>query len=228
MKRYIYAKTDINLDELPWTKDLEVTEYFDDFIRANIKNPDFFAWGRDVASSEDIIDLWRELRTQNHLKNIYEIPIDDAVEIIKNSIRTSTLDGWFRNADSGYKPSLVAQILSRPDVLNAGLNIAYHNYKFACKWGHNDKGEQVDPLPFNTWLYTPQVMYRGETGKNTVDSDAFMSYTTDPEIANKFANYIGGTVHRIKIRPIDTWGSYQTTGECEYLVPKKHYRQYYT
>lgn len=200
-----------------WEDDLIVTDYFDDFVRVNIKNPDFLAWGRDEASHEDIVNLWRELRTKHHLKDIHEIPIDDAVDIIRNSIRPSTLEGWFRGADSSYKPVLVDQILSRPDVLNAGLNIAYYNYKYYCK------SQNIPLLPFNTWLYTPQTMYRGETGKSVVDSDVFVSYTPDPKIASEFANYIGGTMHKIKIRPIDTWGSYQTTGEQEYLVPKSKY-----
>lgn len=218
MKRYI--RSSVNIDELPWVDDLKATDYFDDFIQENIKNPDFFQWGRDVASHEDIVDLWRELRTRIGLKDIHEIPIEDAIDIMVNSIKGNVLDGWFRNADSGYKPILISRILNRPDVLNAGLNIAYYNYKWDCKL------KNTQPQSFKTWLYTPQIMYRGETGKSVVPDDVFMAYSPDPEVANKFANYIGGTVHRIKIRPIDTWGSYQTTGEQEFLVPKKYYRKY--
>ena len=223
MKLYVRANISDNLD---WVDSLVVTDYFDDFIKANIKNPDFFQWGRDVAEHEDIVDLWRELRTKHHLQDIHEIPIEDAVDIVNNSIREGTLSGWFRAADSSYKPSLVDQILIRPDVLNAGLNIAYYNYVCDCEIKSIRNGETITPMSFNEWLYTPQVMYRGETGKSQVSDDIFMSYTPDPEVASKFGNYIGGTVHRIKIRPIDTWGSYQTTGEQEFLVPKDRYKKF--
>ena len=68
-------------------------------------------------------------------------------------------------------------------------------------------------------------MYRGEVGTTDVP-DVFVSYTPDPKVASKFGNYTNGTVHRIKIRPIDTWGSYQTNGEYEFLVPKDRYKKY--
>jgi len=218
MKRYI--KSTVDIDQLPWVDSLTVTDYFDDFIKANIKNPDFFQWGRDEASHEDIVDLWRELRTEIGLQDIHEIPIEDAIEIAKNSIRGVTHERWFRGAERSAKPVLLDQILSRPDVLNAGLNIAYYNYIWDCKI------KNTSPLPFQTWLYTPQIMYRGETGVTEIP-DVFVSYTPDPKVASKFGNYTGGTVHRIKIRPIDTWGSYQTNGEYEFLVPKKFYKKKY-
>ena len=213
----IYVRADIS-DELDWVDGLVVTDYFDDFIKANLDNPEFFAWGRDVASHDDIVDLWRELRTKHNLKDIHEISIEDAISIVHNSVRPLTQELWFRGANRGSKPVLIDQILSRPDVLNAGLNIAYDNYKWDCKAKH------TSPMPFNTWLYTPQVMYRGEVGSTTEPLDVFYSYSPDPGVASKFGNYIDGTVHKIKIRPIDTWGSYQTNGEYEFLVPKSRYR----
>ena len=216
MKLYIRANISDGLD---WVDSLIVTDYFEDFIKANIKNPDFFEWGKH-AHIDKITDLWRELRTKHHLQDIHEIPIEDAVAIAKNGIRPGTHEGWFRGGDSSYKPSLIDQILARPDILNAGLNIAYYNYTWYCKF--ND----IPPMSFNEWLYTPQVMYRGETKKSLVSDDVFVAYSPDPNIANKFANYDGGTVHRIKIRPIDTWGSYQTNGEMEFLVPKEYYKKY--
>lgn len=216
MKIYIKSNTDTQ----DWEDDLIVTDYFEDFIKANIKNPDFLAYGqRKDVRIEDIEDLWRELRTKHHLQDIHEIPIEDAVDIVKNSIQPSHLQGWFRGADSSYKPIIIEQVLARPDVLNAGLNIAYYNYCFYCKT------HDITALPFNTWLYEPQVMYRGEYGQSLVKSDVFVSYTPDVDIANKFANYTNGSLHKIKIRPIDTWGSYQTNGEMEYLVPKSKYNR---
>ena len=214
----LYVRANIS-DNLAWVDSLVVTDYFDDFIKANIKNPDFFQWGRDIASHDNIVDLWRELRTKHHLQDIHEIPIDDAVDIVRNSIRPVTHERWFRGGERSAKPVLLDQILSRPDVLNAGLNIAYYNYTWDCKI------KETTPMSFNEWLYTPQVMYRGEVGTTDVP-DVFVSYTPDPKVASKFGNYTNGTVHRIKIRPIDTWGSYQTNGEYEFLVPKDRYKKF--
>jgi HK97 family phage prohead protease len=58
-------------------------------------------------------------------------------------------------------------------------------------------------------------MYRGEHGQQTVKGDVFKSYTTDKTVAESF----GDDIHEINVKPIDTLGSYQTTGENEYLVP---------
>ena len=216
MKRYIRSNISDNLD---WVDSLIVTDYYDDFIRENIKNPDFLAWGKEHARYGEVEELWRELRTKHHLQDIHEIPIEDAVSIVRDGIRACTHEGWFRGGDRNRKTVLVDQILSRPDVLNAGLNIAYDNYKWDCK------GKQVSPMSFNEWLYTPQIMYRGEVGKVVEPFDVFYSYSPDPRVASKFGNYLDGTVHRIKIRPIDTLGSYQTNGEMEFLVPKEYYKK---
>ena len=63
---------------------------------------------------------------------------------------------------------------------------------------------------------TPITMYRGEYGQKQVASDIFSAYTPDRKIAEKF----GDKITEIKIRPIDTWGSYQTIAEQEFLVPR--------
>jgi hypothetical protein len=42
----------------------------------------------------------------------------------------------------------------------------------------------------------------------------------DRRIAEGFAGK-NGNIEEILIRPIDTWGAYQTTGEAEILVPKR-------
>lgn len=195
-------------------KGLVDTLEFSDFIHANIKNPDFFKWGKDEASHEDIEQLWREVRTQEELKGVHEMPIEDAISAVRDAVPGSILDGWFRNADSSYKPRLIDHVLSNPGTLNAGLNIAYHNYKF----DKSIKGEKVEP--FDKWLKTPQTVYRGSPGKATVASDIFLSFTPDRKIAQGFAG-AHGTISTTKIRPIDTWGSFQTTSEQEFLVPVK-------
>ena len=78
-------------------------------------------------------------------------------------------------------------------------------------------------------------MYRGDRGQKTVDGDIFLSFTTDKKVAagftisdsggghanvkDDYSNIDKSRITTIKIRPIDTYGSYQTTGEQEYLVP---------
>lgn len=198
--------------DLP-VKGLVDTPDFDDFIRANLKNPEFVQYGRS-HSMEDIEQLWRMVRTQEEQKDLHEMPIEDAISLVRDNVRNSTLDGWFRNADSSYKPSLMDQVLSSPGVLNAGMNIAFYNYQFA----ERDAGRT--PLSFDAWLKTPQTVYRGSTGKQPVASDVFMSWSPDRKIAEGFAGK-NGTVSTVTIRPIDTWGSFQTTSEQEFLVPVK-------
>jgi len=184
---------------------------------------------------EAIKDLWYEKRAQEELKNIHEMPIEDAIDQIRDSVSAQTISGWFRNADSEYKPKLMDQIMANPGTLNAGLNIAYENYK-------NDmqiKGQ--NPQSFEKWAVTPQTMYRGDRGQNTVGGDIFLSFTTDKKVAagftlsdsgsavanvkDDFSNIDKSRITTVKVRPIDTWGSYQTTGEQEYLVPIKRVRR---
>ena len=184
---------------------------FDEFISANIDIPEFDAIGAS-GDMDTIRDLWYETRTKAELKDIHAISVDDAVDQVRGSISESTLDGWFRNADSDYKPKLVQQIMSHPGTLNAGLNIAYQNYI--------DSGVS-NPMPFEKWVRTPQTMYRGDYGQSAVKSDLFMSFTPNKAEALKF----GSHVTTIRIRPIDTWGSYQTTGEQEFLIPVKRLRR---
>lgn len=181
---------------------------FDDFIDQNLSNSDFMSFGRD-HSMDEIKDLWRQKRTSVELKDIHEMSLDDAIDQIQDTIPSSVMSGWFRNADSEYKPILTDYILSNPGTLNAGMNIAYNNYKSG----------NSNPKSFNDWVKTPQTMYRGTHGQKTVASDVFDSYTPDRSIANKFADYDGGSVQSIRIRPLDTWGSFQTTPEQEFLVP---------
>ena len=208
-----------------WKDNLVNASDVDEFVRANLDNPDFMQFGRDNGMDE-IENLWREMRTKKELENLHEMSIEDAIRVVEDNIRAGTLSGWFRAADSSAKPVLIEQILANPGTLNAGMNIAYYNYVAENRL----KDSNFKPLPFNEWLTTPQTVYRGEVdpaygGKKYGKNDIFMSYTSDKSVADKFAKYKGGNVHSIKIRPIDTWGSYQTTREQEFLVPIKRYRK---
>lgn len=186
-----------------------------DFIRANMSNPEFKAFGRrSDVTMDDIGVLWADKRVREESRTLHEIPIEEAVRTLNDNIERSTLDGWFRNADSGYKPKLVESMARNPGVYNAAMNIAYYNYSYASK----SEGRSV--VPFKQWLTTPQRMYRGDHGQRTVQGDWFSSYSTDRKIAQKF----GSNMTERVVRPIDTWGSYMTTAEQEYLVPMRKWK----
>ena len=192
---------------------------FKQFIKDNMPNPQFKEYGRQ-NHIEAVKELWRDKRAEEELKDVHEIKIEDAISKIRESIPEQTHSGWFRSANSDIKPKLVDYILSNKGTLNAGLNIAYHNYLGEMEL-QKIRGSKEKPLPFKEWLTTPMTMYRGEYGQKQVASDIFSAYTPDKKIAEKF----GEKITEIKIRPIDTWGSYQTTAEQEYLVPNKRGRK---
>ena len=144
-----------------------------------------------------------------------EINLDEAIRIVNESIPENVGRGWFVNADSNYKPSLFSHIMDDKGLLNAGWNIAYDHYK----WEMKSQGKT--PLTFKSWLYTPQTMWRGHRGQKLINNDRFVAYSMRKSVAEKFAGSDGkGHIDEIKIRPIDTLGAYQTTGESEYFVPR--------
>lgn len=199
------------------------------WIRENLKNPDFKKFGQENGM-EDVKQLWYEKRAAEELKGLHELSREEAIQTIRDNVDPNTISGWFRNGNSDYKPKLVDQIMAHPGTLNAGLNIAYQNYKDDM----SDKGKA--PQPFNKWVVTPQTIYRGERGQQDVKSDIFKAYTPDIDVAARFTVSDSGQalvkakdvdkskIKTAKVRPIDTWGSYQTTGEQEYLVPIKKKR----
>lgn len=189
------------------------------WVRENMSNPEFKQFGRE-NHIDAVRDLWYEKRASVELQNVHEMPIEDALDQVRDAIPASHQERWFREANSDIKPHLVNDILSNPGTLNAGLNVAYNNYKYDVEIQNIRNGTNTAPLSFNRWLTTPQTMYRGEHGQQHVQSDIFHSYTRDRSIAAKF----GDQISTIRIRPIDTWGSYQTTAEQEFLVPARRLR----
>ena len=208
----------------------------DEFIHDNLKqlkaiHDQAHKEGRDGMRAVE--DEWRDFRTQEELKHIHEMDIEDAIKTVRASIPPNVHEGWFRSADSEYKPRLVNNILSNPGTLNAGFAIGYYNYRYQFerfseieqKWILHEGVDQSKKLSFKDWLITPQTMYRGTHGQSTYDKDVFSAYTPNKRTAEKFLNEsAGGKLETIQIRPIDTWGSYQTTTEEEYLVPAKYLR----
>lgn len=196
-----------------------------EFIKSNLKEL------KEVykrEGSEGVTERWYQTRLEKERQNLKEIPIQDAVSKVRDSIPDNVSAGWFRNANSEYKPKLVSAIMGNEGTLNAGLNMGYHNYRYQFehyseyhqKWIPNEGVDQSKKLSFEQWLDTPQTMYRGTYGQKSIKSDIFQSYTPDIKIAQKFLNESeGGKIDVIQIKPRDTWGSYQTTAEQEFLIP---------
>lgn len=202
----------------------------DEFVKKNLKQlKELYNKAHKEGKDFDTDDEWRRFRTKQELKDIHEIPIEDALSKIRESIPSNVHSGWFRSANSEYKPRLTDSVLANPGTLNAGLNVAYYNYRYQFewyseyeqKWKPLEGKDQSKKLSFQQWLNTPQVLYRGDYGQKAIGADVFSAYTPDRRIAEKFLNTSeGGKISEIKIKPIETWGSYQTTAEQEFLVPK--------
>ena len=200
------------------TPKYEDADDFNDFIKKNIK-----LLRTSHKSMDEIKQDWYATRQSEEVKSLKEIDPEDAINTITDNIKGSWLSGWFRNADSSYKPRIMESVFGNSGTLNAALNLAYYNYQWGFgryselygKWIWNDESKK--PLSFKEWLNTPMTMYRGTHGQKTVDSDVFSSYTPDRRMAEKF----GKDIDTIQIKPIDTWGSYQTTVEGEYLIPAR-------
>ena len=162
-------------------------------------------------------DLFWDMQ-EEHLKelgeNAHEMKLDDAIQLINDSIPENEGRGWFVNADSLYKPRIFSRLMSTPNLLNAGWNVMYDHYK----WQMREEGKT--PLSFKRWLKTPMTFYRGHTGQSSLKEDYWKSYSYRRSIAEKFAGRSeNAQVDEMKIRPIDTLGAYQTTGESEVFIP---------
>lgn len=173
---------------------------------------------KDVAHPEKLREYWVNNRLNSFSKNdLKEVSKEDAIRILRDAIDDNTREGWFRRYESFRKPVIETAILNDKEVRNAGLNIAYHNY---LETYGADKS-----ISFSEFVNKPIKLYRGTYGKLAHDglegSDVFTSFTPDRKVAEKFAGDLdSGEVVEITIKPIDTYGSYQTNGEYEYLVPK--------
>lgn len=161
-----------------------------------------------LKTYDDLWNMWAKVKIEDFTeKDIKEIDIDDAFDVVRKNIRLSALEGWFVNADSNYKPEIVTKILENKELRNAGLNIAYYNYKNRFE----------SDISFSDFIKTPISLYRGEHGQTHVTQDWFDAYTPAKDIAEGF----GEIVTEIKIKPIETLGVYFDNAESEYLVLTK-------
>ena len=171
---------------------------FSDFTRQNIKEL------KDVGikSSVESEALWRKAKYQ--VFTPIELSKEDAIQILRDKVPDSILDGWFRNGDSSYKKKLENIALSDSEIRNAALNIMWSNFK---EFSGKDIG-------FEEFLHSEIPVYRGKNKEKYVDGDGVLSFSFDKKIAEKFGQYILETI----MRPIETIGSYQTTAETEVFM----------
>ena len=169
----------------------------EEFLKKNLpKLKELYLKAHAVGNDFDTDEEWRKFRTKQELKDVHEMPIEDALSVVRESIPPNVHEGWFRSANSEYKPRLVAGILANPGTLNAGLNIAYYNYRYQFEWYSDIKQQwiphegvdQSKKLSFQQWLKTPQTLFRGDYGQSAIESDVFSAYTPDKRIAEKFLN----------------------------------------
>lgn len=202
-----------NVPETPKFKD---NKDYDQFIKDNFDTIKHWLNTDRSKDLEDVEEAWYNLRKEAEMKNIHEIESYD--ELGNDSpFRPSAYTGWFRNADSDYKPELAKSLFGTEGEFNKGLNIGYFNYRINVddysflyqKWRSDNA------MSFKEWLNTPMTLYRGHRGQQSVKSDVFIAYTPDKKVAQKF----GKNLDTITIKPIDTWGSYNLTGEQEYWIP---------
>lgn len=199
---------DKELDDVWDTKgDYEPASSKAEFVREN----------KDAMKADGVKgnELWAQYEgTMMHeaQEHLHEVSNESAIETVRNGIPDSYRRGWFVNADSEYKPKIEDLILGDTEVLNAGWNIAYRDFMETVGKGSDTTLEQ--------FMYTPMSMFRGTSGQKEIAADVWSSFSMDRKIAEGFAGK-NGNIEEILIRPIDTWGAYQTTGEAEILVPKR-------
>ena len=184
---------------------------WDDFMHdRNRVKESMNRYGKDPHLIEE---KWYYTNLSESAKGVHEISDEECSDIVGDNIPDRLLSGWFRNADSGYKPIIETATITSPELRNAALNIAHKNY--------NDflDGQGKDPVDFDTWLTTPITLYRGDHGQEKVADDVFMAYSYDRKISEKF----GSNIEEIQIRPIDTLGSYRRNGEWEVMVPSREF-----
>lgn len=168
---------------------------------------------RGRLDPDRVEQAWYYTNLSESAKGAHPITMQEADDVIGENIRDSVLEGWFRAADSGYKPQIEEATITNPELRNAALNVAHENYN---RYQEFNGGQQVD---FDTWLTTPVTVYRGDHGQRLVSDDVFTAYSYDRKVAEKF----GSNITTMEVRPIDTLGSYRLTGEYEVMVPSRKF-----
>ena len=180
-------------------KDIKKYRDFHDFLKhsaAELKE--------HGVKGEDLKDFYNDTRVEKF--TCKELSKEAAISTITDNIDDNVHTAWFRRADKGVKQRLFNYIVNSDKTRSAGLKVMYDTYVV-----QNDS-----KMSFDEFLNTDMTFYRaGAT------DDIFSSFTMDKNIAKKFAKEYESDVSEIKLKPIQTLGSYQTIAEAEVLIPKK-------
>lgn len=192
-----------------WRDSLADSETYDDFVKQNAKNADLKAHMKETGKNPK--EVWRDARIERGKQNLHRISDEEADRILWERIPENEVQGWFNDANSGYKPRILDRMAESPETVNASLNVAYKNYLDS-----NPK----NVLSFDEWLDTPQTLYRGTRGQGKTADDIFTAFTPNKDaVAKKFAGK-NGTIEEITITPRETYGSVMHNLESEFLVPE--------
>ena len=165
--------------------------------------------GTTPPTPKDIMNReWYGGRTEDVTHDLHMVSKKEADETLYEAMGENVFHGWFRDANSDYKPRVIDAIISSADTRNAALSVMHENYEAVT-------GEKID---FEEFLRTPITMYRGGHGQKHTDNDVFSAYSFSRKVAEGFAGK-DGTIYTAEIRPIDTWGSVSTNLESEIMVP---------
>lgn len=166
---------------------------------------------------DDLKELWRNRKMQGFTRgDAKELTKEAAADILNTKMDRGVAREWFTNYDSNIKPKIEDAILNDKELRNAGLNLAYHNFK-----EFDFKGTNKD-ISFDEFLDTPITLYRGKHSKGLIDDDTFVSFTPDLETARHLGDK-GEEIIEITVTPRETFGTYDINGEQEYFVPRKLY-----
>ena len=193
-----------------WVKKFLEHNNFEEFARVNgssIVKSGIFDSKEDIY--EKTLSLWKDLHYENSLNQLSKLDDYEAVQVVQDNLSSSTLNGWFREYNSEYKPRIENALITNPELRNASLNIAHRVYQ-------ESTGELVN---FDDFIEMEIEVYRGGNFK-FIDSDVFVSYSFDKKIAEKFCTKENPEILTRKIKIKDTLGSLQTTGEAEIMIPR--------
>lgn len=192
------------LSSLPYDRDS-----FSKFVRANAKALKEMG----IKSMTDVQNLWKDLQYNKPIPK-QEMGREDAINTIRDKIPQGTLDGWFRESNSGYKSKIETITLENPEVRAGALSLAFHMYK---DYMESTTGE-LSEISYKEFLNMGIKVYRGKDSEDFVEGDQLLSYSYSPNVAKKF----GSNVSVVTIKPKDTLGVFMTNGEYEILIKNKN------
>ncbi len=205
-----------------WTP--ETTKHYDELKKAAENTQDVKEFIRNkenmkmlkengIKNTASASKMYRDMLYDRPVET-HEISYDEIADTIHKNIPNNVLFGWFANEDSSYKGRLENIVLHNDDVRNASLNLAYMHYKNQM---HKERKDD-EILSFEDFLDADIPVYRGKRSERYVEGDDLIAFSFDKKIALGFVSGQEQYVRTEYIKPRDTLGSFQNTGEKEILV----------